>query len=195
MFHPNCCVFQSTFAQYIVSLCCRECHWFRIEIQLNLKIFFVPFGFFLLSWENTNSCICRCAAEVTPSLCMNCKNRNKSCCQTSLVAQDNQSITDSSRVAALLPTGARKEEQNVNFLRCHYVRDGYTSDKSAVYHGADARRQTRTVTLTRTDNSESINLTWLSWECWSQPTRHRETSRKSWKCTPERLNIYVAINF
>lgn len=91
--------------------------------------------------------------------------------------------------------GARKEEQNVNFLRCHYVRDGYTSDKSAVYHGADARRQTRTVTLTRTDNSESINLTWLSWECWSQPTRHSETSRKSWTCTPELLNIYVAINF
>lgn len=91
-----------------------------------------------------------------------------------------------------LAHGARKEEQNVNFLRCHYVRDGYTSDKSAVYHGADARRQTRTVTLTRTDNSESINLTWLSWECWSQPTRHSETSRKSWKWILELLNIFVA---
>lgn len=111
MFHPNCCVFQSIFAQYIVSLCCGECRWFRNEIQLNLKIFFVPFGFFFLSWENTNSCICGCTAEVTPSLCMNCKNWNKSCCQTSLVAHDNQSITDSSRVAALLPTGPERKNK------------------------------------------------------------------------------------
>lgn len=108
MFHPNCCLFQSIFAQYIVSLCCGECRWFRNEIQLDLKVFFVRFGFFFLSWENTNSCICGCTAEVMPSLCMNCK---KSCCQTSLVAQDNQSITDSSRVAALLPTGPERKNK------------------------------------------------------------------------------------
>lgn len=64
-----------------------------------------------------------------------------------------------------------KEEQNVCSLRCHCVRDGYKSDESAVYHSADARRQTRTVTLTRTDNSESINLSWLSWEFGTQQAR------------------------
>lgn len=186
MFHPNCCVFQSIFAQYIVSLCCRECHWFRIEIQLNLKIFFVPFGFFLLSWDLSMDC--RSDAFIMYEL-----QKLKQVLLPDLSRRPEQPVNHRFVTCCCsLAHGARKEEQNVNFLRCHYVRDGYTSDKSAVYHGADARRQTRTVTLTRTDNSESINLTWLSWECWSQPTRHSsETSRKSWKWTLELLNIYV----
>lgn len=152
------------------------------------KIFLISFDFFLPR-ENTDS-----RSSEAFIMFENCNERNRFLCQTSLVTLESQSVsqsvTDWSRVAALLPSGpgGGKNKMSIS-LRRHYVRDGCSSDKSALYHGADARRQTRTFTLTRTDNSESINLSWLSWGSGSLPDRRSEARRKSWKGTLELLNI------
>lgn len=174
MFHPNWCFFvRFFFCPVPCHVVFSVCRGFPIGIPYlqdycSLWLFL---SFCKKNKTKKNISISRWTTGVASLLCKNSNNWSGFLRQTSLVAQDSQSVTDWSRVAALWPSGLWKKNKMSISPAVIMWGMGYSSDKSPVYHSADAPRQTRTVTLTRTDNSESINLSWLSWEFGTQPTR------------------------